>query len=296
MNNSFLNNAGCALCLGTFDGLHLGHKKVITSSECGCLNIVLMFRQHPQKTLSGNAPFELITKTKEERLLAEWGAQSEYLDFGEICTYSPDEFFKKIIVERFSAAAVSCGFNYRFGKDAAGDAALLKALCEMNGIAVNICEPELYLGEPVSSTRIRKCIANGDMPSASAMLGRLFSYDFEVVHGDARGRLLGFPTINQFFSEGFAVPAFGVYASLTEIDGKILPSVTNIGVRPTVGNSRERSETHIIGFDGDLYGSRVEVSLIKKLRDEEKFSSFEELSRQMALDKAQALLASEEIL
>lgn len=296
MENSFLDYTGCTLSLGNFDGLHLGHKKVITSAVGEGLNVALMFRQHPQKFLSGKAPCEITTKSKEKKLLAEWGVQPEYIDFEAISDLSPEEFFYKIIIGHYSAAAVSCGFNYHFGKNAAGDAGLLRALCEKNGIAINISEPQLYCGEPISSTRIRQCIKTGDMPSAAAMLGRLFSYDFEVVHGDARGRLLGFPTINQFFGENHAVPAFGVYASLTEIDGRMFPSVTNIGIRPTVGSSVERSETHIIGFEGDLYGKCVEVSLIKKLRDEERFPSFEELSNQMAQDKKQALIAAEEIL
>lgn len=291
----FNESCGCRVCLGTFDGLHLGHKSVICAPGCRGENIVLMFRAHPQKTLTGEAPCEITTKTKQERLLFEWGARAEYLDFEEICDLTPEEFFKKILLGRFGAESVSCGFNYRFGKDGAGDVEVLKKLCIENGVGINICEPVLQFGQPVSSTRIRKAISDGDMPCAAAMLGRLFSYDFEVVHGDARGRLLGFPTINQFFDEGFAVPAYGVYASVTEIGGKTYPSVTNIGIRPTVGNSRERSETHIIGFEGDLYGKTVEVSLIKKLRDELKFSTFDELKTQMAEDKRKAVAESEDI-
>ena len=124
------------------------------------------------------------------------------------------------------------------------------------------------------------------MQQANAMLGRFFSYDFEVKHGDERGRILGSPTINQFFVKDFCVPEFGVYASITKIDGVEYSSVTNIGVRPTIeGVSEKRSETNIIGFEGDLYGKHPEVFIVEKIRGELKFNSLEELSEQIAKDR-----------
>jgi riboflavin kinase/FMN adenylyltransferase len=124
------------------------------------------------------------------------------------------------------------------------------------------------------------------MASANAMLGRCYSYDFEVMHGDERGRILGSPTINQFFMKDFCVPEFGVYASYTIIDGKKYPSVTNIGVRPTIeGVSEKRSETNIIGFQGDLYGKHPEVFIVEKIRGELKFATLDDLSEQIAKDR-----------
>ena len=121
------------------------------------------------------------------------------------------------------------------------------------------------------------------------MLGRYFSYDFEVVHGDARGRILGSPTINQFFSENFTVAEYGVYASFTIVNGKKHISVTNIGVRPTIeGVSEKRSETNIVGFDGDLYGQNIEVFLVEKLRGEMAFKSLDELSARISADREKA--------
>jgi riboflavin kinase/FMN adenylyltransferase len=199
---------------------------------------------------------------------------------------SYEEFFYKILVEKLGATALSCGFNYRFGANAKGNPENLRELCEKQGIELFVSDAVLFEGEPVSSTRIRSLIKQGDIESANAMLGREFSYDFLVVHGDARGRTIDSPTINQFFTEDFIVPQYGVYASYSIIDGKKYPSVTNVGVRPTIeGTSKERSETNIIGFEGDLYDKPISVQLLKKIREEMKFSGLDELRAQIARDR-----------
>lgn len=278
------------VALGTFDGLHVGHKKVLLSDTTEYdERIALMFIEHPQKTLSGRVPSELITKGKRNEILKEWGYTSAFLDFSEISKLSPEEFVDKILVERFNATALCCGFNYRFGQGAKGDVALLKRLCAEREIKLTVCDEVDFDGAPVSSTRIRECIKNGDIRTANKMLGRYFSYDFQVVHGDARGRTLGSPTINQFFSENFAVAEYGVYASFTIVNGKKYISVTNIGVRPTIeGVSEKRSETNIVGFEGDLYGQNIEVFLVEKLRGEMAFNSLDELSARISADREKA--------
>ncbi len=281
---------GAFVALGTFDGLHIGHKAVITAEKTEYQRkIVLMFNEHPLVRLKGENPGELITLDRSKTILDTWGVTPEYIDFSEICDLSPEAFVDDILVKRYNAKSLACGFNYRFGKSASANAEELMKLCAEREIKITVVDAVNYENEPVSSSRIRKAIAQGDMKSVKAMLGRYFSYDFPVVHGDERGRKLGLPTINQFFSNTFAVPEYGVYASFTKVNGEIYPSVTNIGVRPTIGNSEKRSETNIIGFEGDIYGQCPEVFLVKKIRNEMKFSTLEDLRLQIAKDRETAL-------
>lgn len=281
---------GAFVALGTFDGLHIGHKAVITSEKTEYeRKIALMFAKHPQAELTGECPGMLITPEKEKEILLSWGVEPEYIDFSQISSLTPQEFVDEILVGKYNARSVACGFNYRFGRNAEGNTDTLMQLCAEREIKLTVVDKVEYKDEPVSSTRIRQALQNGDIESANAMLGRLFSYAFEVKHGDERGRLLGSPTINQFFEEDFQVPQYGVYASFTVVDGKKYNSVTNIGIRPTIGNSEKRSETNIVGFAGDLYGRYPEVFLVKKIRGEMQFGSLDELSLRIAADRATAL-------
>ena len=290
------NKNGIALALGTFDGFHIGHKKVIENAVASNKNPkVLLFNEHPQKVLKKKSPGELITETDKIKLLGEWGVEPIVINFSDIMTLAYEEFFYEIIVKKIGASVLSCGFNYHFGAKALGNTENLKTLCEKENIELLVSAPVEYKGEPVSSTRIRNAIRNGDIEDANNMLGREFSYDFLVVHGDARGRTIESPTINQFFSDDFIVPEYGVYASFSVIDGKKYSSVTNVGVRPTIeGFSKERSETNIIGFDGDLYDKNISVHLLKKIREEMKFGSLDELRNQIAKDREVSKIISKE--
>lgn len=281
------NKNGIALALGTFDGFHIGHKRVIENAiASNGKPKVLLFNEHPQKVLKKKSPGELITETDKIKLLEAWGVEPVILNFGDIMSLTYEEFFYEIIVKKIGASVLSCGFNYHFGSKALGNTENLKALCEKENIELLVSEPVEYMGEPVSSTRIRNAIRNGNIEDANNMLGREFSYDFLVVHGDARGRTIDSPTINQFFTEDFIIPQYGVYASYSVIDGKKYPSVTNVGVRPTIeGLSKERSETNIVGFTGDLYDKNISVHLLKKIREEMKFNNLDELKNQIAKDR-----------
>lgn len=280
---------GAFVALGTFDGLHIGHKAVITSEKTEYeRKIALMFNAHPQLLLTGINPGRLTTPRREKEILYSWGVEPQYMDFKSISELSPEKFVDEILINKYNAKSVACGFNYRFGKNAQGDVETLKRLCAEREIKLTVVDEVVYDGSAVSSTRIRKAVSQGDMKSAKDMLGRYFSFDFEVLHGDERGRILGSPTINQFFSEDFQVPEFGVYASFTCIDGKCYPSVTNVGIRPTIGNSEKRSETNIIGFEGNLYGKFPEVFIVEKIRGEMQFNSLDELSAQIATDREKA--------
>lgn len=281
------NKNGIALALGTFDGFHIGHKRVIENAIASNRKPkVLLFNEHPQKVLKKKSPGELITETDKIKLLEAWGVEPVILNFGDIMSLTYEEFFYEIIVKKIGASVLSCGFNYHFGSKALGNTENLKSLCEKENIELLVSEPVEYMGEPVSSTRIRNAIRNGNIEDANNMLGREFSYDFLVVHGDARGRTIDSPTINQFFTEDFIIPQYGVYASYSVIDGKKYPSVTNVGVRPTIeGLSKERSETNIVGFTGDLYDKNISVHLLKKIREEMKFNNLDELKNQIAKDR-----------
>ena len=272
-----------AVALGNFDGLHLGHMAVIDGVRefKELLPCVLLLEPLPSAEI-GKA---LITQEEKQSLLDGLGVETVRIDFATIKDWEPERFFNEIIVEKLNSGAVCCGFNYRFGKGGKGDSALLKKLCESAGIAFCECAAVEYGGEPVSSTRIRAALLDGDIEKANAMLGRPFGYCLEVVHGDKIGRLLDCPTINQLFPAELIVPKYGVYSSLARVDGKLLRSVTNIGRRPSFENDEQRSETHIINYCADLYGQKIDVRLISYKRGERKFDSLDELKAQLNRDK-----------
>lgn len=281
-----------AVALGSFDGLHKGHMSVIACAlsmkGCGLVPLALLFDSHPMLALTGNAPPEIMQSAERERLLSEIGVKFEYISFKEIMNLSCREFVEDILVKRLNAAAVCCGWNYRFGRGNSGGCRELGELCAEFGLELHISDHVDIGGEPVSSSRIRLAVELGNIPLANSMLGREFSYSAPVVSGYHRGHLLGAPTINQRFEPDFVRPRKGVYASFTTVGGVRYPSVTNIGLRPSFENEDFRSETCIIGFSGDLYGQVIKVSLLEFIRDEQKFGSVEALSAQIALDAARA--------
>ncbi|MBR0121883.1 MAG: bifunctional riboflavin kinase/FAD synthetase [Clostridia bacterium] len=288
---SITGNEKTAVALGSFDGLHKGHISVIASAlslrASGLFPVILLFDEHPMKIL-GSAPDEILQKHLRRKILEGMGICIEDIAFEQIYNMTAEEFFREILVKKLNAGALCCGENYRFGAGGTGNCELLKKLCAESGTKLYVSESVLYEDEPVSSTRIRSAIKSGDLKSAGDMLGRPFFYDGEVMPGDRRGRKMGFPTANQFFENGFIVPSFGVYASRVTVRGSMFRGVTNIGVRPTFGISKPRSETHIEGFEGDIYGENIEVALIEKIRDEVKFSSMGELAEQIEKDSRAA--------
>lgn len=281
-----------AVALGNFDGIHIGHSAVIgcavSAAQSGLVPSVLLLDPMPSRFFGKAESKELVSAEEKEHIISAMGAEVVKVDFSAVKDYTPEEFFEKIIVGELGAGMLCCGFNYRFGKGGSGDSTLLDALCKKSGIELCIVPAVLYDNQPVSSTRIRTALENGDITLANTMLGRDFGYTLEVVHGDELGRTLDCPTINQLFSEGMIVPKYGVYASRACVDGVWYSSVTNIGRRPTFENDQQRSETHILGYCGDLYGRQVEVRLLRYIRGEMKFASLDELKNQLAKDKLEA--------
>lgn len=289
-----MSEIGVSVALGNFDGVHIGHQKVIAaacelSKKINGVAAVLLFEPHPQKVISGSRPACLIPDSLRMKALKKAGAETAFtIDFNEIREYTPEEFFYNILIKRLNVKAVSCGYNYSFGKNGKGDVKLLKSLCEKEDIILNVVGEIDYKNEPVSCTRIRRSVKAGEAEDAFNMLGRPFMYDFTVVGGDRRGRLLGSPTINQFFPEEFAVPKNGVYAATAFVDNKWHAAVANIGLRPTIGTDSLRSETCILNFSGDLYGKNIPVGLLKFLREEKRFRNLDELSKQISEDAKKA--------
>ena len=277
-----------AVALGYFDGLHKGHKTVIARSlsmkERGLNPVVLLFDSHPLLSLTGEAPKEILQSTIREEMIKEMGASFVYISFSEIKNMSPREFFEEILLKRINAGALCCGENYHFGKDGKGDRNTLYGLCNEYNIPLSVSPLVDFKGFPVSSTSIRNAVSSGNISDANEMLGYEFKYRAVVKSGCQRGHLIGAPTINQYFDDNFIIPKNGVYASVTIVDDKDYPSVTNIGLRPTFENEDLRSETCIIGFDGDLYGREITVSLVDRIRDEMRFDSMDELRKQIAED------------
>ena len=218
-------------------------------------------------------------------------------DFSEFHAMEPESFVDEILVRRLNANAACCGEDFRFGKKAAGDVGQLAALCQARGIRLDVVPPVTFEGERVSSTRIRSLLGEGRVADANRMLGRAFGYDFTVVRGKQLGRKLDSPTINQRLPDGFVPLRHGVYASVSFAGGAWHPSVTNIGLRPTVEDTTAvNSETYICGFSGDLYGARVEVRLLAFLRPEQRFPSVEALRARIHADAEASVPIAEEYL
>ncbi len=230
---------GTAVALGFFDGIHLGHTAVLQKAldeakDKGLVPVIMLFDAHPKKLITGKAPPIIMSDKKKREVLSLMGFMVVDFSFSETMNYTPNEFIEKILVDGLGARAVSCGFDYHYGKGGKGNAQTLHDELKKRGIKTFSQDAVLLDGEKVSSTAIRQLVSQGDIERANIMLGTPFSYDFTVRKGDGLGHTMGFPTINQFFSEDFVVPKYGVYASRVNVDGKWHNAVTNVGTRPTV--------------------------------------------------------------
>lgn len=284
-----------AVALGFFDGLHLGHTQVIVQALLQELTPIVF-------TFSGRSVLpkfsrreDIIDHDLKLELLERIGVKHIYApDFADVKDMTAEQFVQEILAERLNAGFVSCGYDFHFAKGGKADADTLRELCGKRGIKVCVVPAVKIGGETVSSTRIRELIKSGDTEKANLLLGYELTYCREVIHGKENGKKMGFPTINQTIPEGMTLPKFGVYKSRTKIGDTEYPSVTNIGVKPTIDLDegevrRPLMETHIIGFEGDLYGRRISVSLLSYIRDERKFSGLQELSEQLEKDKRSAI-------
>jgi riboflavin kinase/FMN adenylyltransferase len=275
-----------SLAVGTFDGVHLGHRDVISGVDA-----VLTFGSHPVAVVApAHTPRLLTPLAIKADIIASLGVEELIVIAfdSEFAARSPEQFIDDVLVYRLAVGSVSVGENFRFGRAAKGDAALLAADRRFTTRVVPLRELD---GEVVSSSHIRSLIGAGEVARAAALLGDPFELRGTVVSGDQRGRELGFPTANLVPDEKLAGPGHGVYACFA--NG--LPAAVNVGVRPTFDTGRgELIEAHLIDFEGDLYGSELRLQFLEKLRGERRFASAEELIEAMREDvvRAQAICVS----
>ncbi len=262
-----------AVCLGMFDGVHIGHKAVLSGAiDSPYKSVAVTFESIPFK--SGGT---LMTADQKAQKLKEIGIEEVlFLDFAEVCNLSPEEFLNYLL-SKYNLAKICCGFNYRFGKKAVGDTAFLKAWCSDKNIEFFECPEVVYDRQTVSSTHIKELLLNGKIETANLLLETEFSFTAKVEKGDARGRTWGFPTLNQRYPDGICEVKRGVYQTVVTIGKKEYNAVTNIGVRPTYETDFVAAESFVLDYDGYCYGEEVKTKLIKYLREEKKFSSKEEL-------------------
>jgi len=280
-----------AVALGLFDGVHLGHRAVINAAlaqkKNGLSSLVFTFEPDCVLRKAGGTQGYIYTKTEKEILLCEQIGVDEIVSppFERLCCLSGEEFADEILCRQLRAAHVCCGNDFRFGKNAACGAKELMDFGKRFGFEVEVISPVEYGGSIVSSSRVRELLLKGDITLANELLGFNYFINAEVSNGNHIGRTINFPTINQEFSDGQLIPKFGVYSTLTNVGGKVMPSVTNVGVKPTIeGVRRPLAETHIIGYNGDLYGKNADVCFKSFIRPEIKFASLDELKAQINKD------------
>src|SRR5947207_2508998 len=286
------------LALGNFDGVHRGHRKILyrvhrVATERGATSIVMTFDPHPPRVVRPDkAPPLLMTTAQKLEAFAEAGLQGAAIVrfTPELSRWDPETFVRSVLVDWLRVAEVWVGANFLFGHDRAGNFTLLRTLGSRLGFKAEKIDPVRYKDFVVSSTRIRRLVAEGRVDEAGALLGHQYYINGTVVHGDHRGRTIGFPTAN-LCSENELLPPHGVYATTATIDGIVRPSITNIGVRPTVDSSgRPTIETHVFDLDRDLYGATLRVGFVQRLRDERAFESMDALRAQIVADCGRARL------
>ncbi|MDQ3038806.1 MAG: bifunctional riboflavin kinase/FAD synthetase [Pseudomonadota bacterium] len=287
---------GSVVCIGAFDGLHLGHRALIgrAVSRARALDvaaIALSFEPLPREFFArGAKPARLmLPRAKAEGLFALGCEKVGLLRFNaRLAAMSAEDFVRQLLVQRLNVREAWVGPGFRFGKGRTGDLDLLQAMGRYLGFTAHAIAPVLEAGERVSSTRIRAALAGGDFSTATRLLGRPYAIGGHVVHGKQLGRTLGYPTANLRF--GGKTPALrGIYATWVHgVGDKPRPSVSSFGTRPTVDGIEPLLEAHLFDFDGDLYGQRIEVEFVARLRDEEKFDGLPALVAQMRLDDQQA--------
>lgn len=282
---------GSWAAIGNFDGLHEGHAQVArmlleTARAEGARALQVSFRPHPAAvTGTRGAPPRLLSDAQRSEILEAWGLDGLVLLRFDVALskMSPDDFVNQILIDRLQLSGVIVGRGFRFGRRREGDFDALARLLESRGARALAIEPVEMEGEVVSSSRIRRLIASGDLEAAARLLGRPHVLEGRVVEGHQRGRLIGFPTAN-LDAPGGATPARGVHACVAGTAERTWRAVANVGLRPTFEPGAETVEVHVLGSPGDLYGQTLRVAFLRKLRDEKRFEGPAALAEQIERD------------
>ncbi|MGF1472385.1 MAG: bifunctional riboflavin kinase/FAD synthetase [Rubrobacteraceae bacterium] len=288
---------GRVVALGNFDGVHLGHQKVLgraaeVGREEGAVVVAATFDPHPQAVLRPGSEPRLLTPLELRReVLLRYGADEvRAIRFDRnLSRKGPEDFVRDVLIGELHAGGVVVGENFRFGHKARGDTRQLRWLMgDFGGVVHAVPIREENGEQEINSTRIRELLAVGEVGPAARLLGRPYLLRGEVVAGDRRGRTIGFPTANVVPDPRVVVPARGVYAGIVRVGAKEYAACTNVGVAPTFERGENRVEAHLLDFDGDLYGETVDVTFTGRIREEKKFAGIEELKQQIARDVEEA--------
>ncbi len=282
------------LTIGVFDGVHLGHKHLISqltehAKEQNLLSGVVTFRQHPQEVLSPQTKLPYLTSLAEKvNLLKNEGVDVVItLSFTRELAQLNAGQFVGLLKKYLRMRGLIIGPDFALGRNREGNANTLRTLGQDMNFSITAIPPVVANGEVVSSTAIRDALANGDIKRVIRLIGRFFSLQGRVITGTGRGSKLGFPTVNLDIDTKQAVPKEGVYATWIHIDDKAYQSVTNIGRRPTFGGNERTVETYVLDYHGNLYGAELKIDVVERLRDEKRFNTTEELRKQIAEDVKQ---------
>lgn len=279
--------------IGVFDGVHLGHQALVRrvldrAASLGARSACVTFSPHPEDVLRPESGITHLATLRDRTLLLEGMGISEVVVFEfthALSQLSPEEFIDLLLV-RFRIRELWIGSDFALGKDRSGGPERLAAIGREHLFTVHQFPPVEIEGEVISSSRIRKALAEGRVEDAARLLGRPYRLTGAVVEGDRRGRTIGFPTANIALGERLAVPADGIYAARVAVpgEGSVRPAAVSIGVRPTFGGGRRQIEAYLVDFDGDLYGKELAVDFVARLRPELKFETVGALVTQMAED------------
>ena len=288
-----MSEIGSVVALGMFDGLHMGHRALLTATvelaeKLHCQSLVYTFKNHPRSVLSVAPPLLMTPHERCEAMLS-LGIDRIVMKLFDrrMAKREPSEFLEGLLRE-YHVKGLAAGYNYTFGDMGSGDGVLMKEFAREHGLECKILEPVRFRGRSISSSRIRSCIQNGKLEEANAMLAAPYALSGPVVENRRIGRTLGFPTANIEVDPEKMLPGDGVYATRVRMHGTLYDAVTSVGANTTVGGLETTVETYLIGFDGNLYGRTIRVEFHRFLRDMERFASVEELARRMADDVDEA--------